>query len=269
MSKNLKIKILNKIFKKFKINPLFFAYNKIGILNWENDYESGEMFFLTNVLSKYINEDKVGILFDVGANVGTYSQTLLTIFNESKIYAFEPLPACALKLEVLKKTYGNRLFINNLGVSNQEESFEIHTYSNDLGSEHASIYSEVLTTLHKSKQVETIVCKATTIDNYCENNNIEKIDLLKIDTEGHEFNVLLGAKRMLEENRISIIQFEFNEMNVMSRIFFKDFYTLLNKDFNLFRLNKKNLEPIIEYDSILEIFKFQNFIAINKTSTYA
>ena len=62
---------------------------------------------------------------------------------------------------------------------------------------------------------------------FCIKNNIDKIDLLKLDTEGSEYEVLLGGRKMLLNNKIKTIFFEFNEMNVFSRVFFRDFYKLL------------------------------------------
>ncbi len=264
LNKSIKFKILTKIFKKFKIDPLIFAYNKIGILNWENDSLSGEVFFVNEILLKQLHQNRQLIFFDIGANVGRYSESLLKKFNNAEIHAFEPLPSCIAKLQKLKESHLNRLIINNLCVSNEKEEFSISTYSNDLESEHASIYADVLTTIHKSNQIQSIPVLATTIDKYCEDHAIKNIDLLKIDTEGHEFKVLLGSKKMIEENRISFIQFEFNEMNIISRTFFKDFYDLLISKYSLYRLNTNRLMPVKNYDSFLEVFKFQNFIAVNR-----
>ena len=47
-----------------------------------------------------------------------------------------------------------------------------------------------------------------TIDNYCENNNIKEIDLIKIDTQGYEVAVLEGMQNIIKKNKISIIELE-------------------------------------------------------------
>ncbi|WP_316816888.1 FkbM family methyltransferase [Pedobacter nyackensis] len=261
---SLKIKIIKKIFKKFKIDPLIFAYNQIGILNWENEYLSGEAYFVKEVLPEKISDLNNPVFFDVGANVGRYTESLLKTFNHAEVHSFEPLPSCVIKLNRLSDKYTERIVINDLCVSNEEGRFFINTYSNDLESEHASLYQDVLKTIHHSGEVRSIPVTATTIDKYCEIHKIHKIDFLKIDTEGNEFKVLLGAKRMLSEKRISIIQFEFNEMNVISRTFFKDFFDLLIDNYNLYRLHTNDLIPLREYDTSLEVFRFQNIIAFNK-----
>jgi len=51
----------------------------------------------------------------------------------------------------------------------------------------------------------------TTIDRYCEKNDISQIDLLKIDVEGAEYQVLLGARSMLQHKRIRCCVFEFGQ----------------------------------------------------------
>ena len=56
---------------------------------------------------------------------------------------------------------------------------------------------------------------------------------------------------------------EFNEMNIASRVFLKDFFALLN-GFDPFRLNKTMLMPLSPYESRNEIFRFQNLIAVRR-----
>ena len=58
------------------------------------------------------------------------------------------------------------------------------------------------------KEVEVDV---TTIDSYCQKQNIKSIDILKIDVQGNEINVLKGAKQMLKEKRIKLI---FTEISI-------------------------------------------------------
>ena len=74
--------------------------------------------------------------------------------------------------------------------------------------------------------------------------------------------VLKGAIKLISENRVGIIQFEFNEMNIVSRVFLRDFYKILDK-YNIYRLDSNKLIPLLEYNSTNEIFKFQNLLAVN------
>ncbi|HXG90834.1 MAG TPA: FkbM family methyltransferase [Blastocatellia bacterium] len=48
----------------------------------------------------------------------------------------------------------------------------------------------------------------TTLDKHCERNNVERIDLLKTDTQGYDLNMLRGADRLLSQQRIKLIYSE-------------------------------------------------------------
>ena len=103
-----------------------------------------------------------------------------------------------------------------------------------------------------------------TIDAFVEENGIAKIDLLKIDTEGCEYDILLGASSVLAARKVKLIHFEFNEMNVVSRVFFRDFLCLL-RDFDLFRMLRGGLIHLHEYRPVEnELFAYQNILAIHK-----
>ena len=81
-----------------------------------------------------------------------------------------------------------------------------------------------------SHSVEIIV-----LDEFLISQNIKEIDLLKIDTEGNEFIVLLGCKEFLKNRQVKAIHFEFNEMNIVSKVSFKDFWDYL-KEYEFYEL---------------------------------
>jgi hypothetical protein len=89
---------------------------------------------------------------------------------------------------------------------------------------------------------------------------LSRIDLLKIDTEGHELEVLHGARKLLAAGLIRVLHIEFNEMNVFSRVFLRDFRELLSRH-TAYRM----LPGIISVsDSPLasELFAFQNVVFV-------
>ncbi len=254
---------LRYIFRKLERDPLNFAYNNIGILNYVNDKVSGEDFLLSEVLPKYISTNRKAIFFDVGANIGEYSANLASIYSVSSIFSFEPN---FNTFNILRKNVKSLKTITpvNIGFSDTKKRSEIFTYLSDLNSQHASLYEEVFSDLHKNKNIVSIKIELESLDDFCIKNNIDNIDFLKIDTEGHEFDVLTGSIQMINNGKIKIIQFEFNEMNIISRVFLKDFYQIL-KDYKIYRLSEKRLIPIFKYNSTNEIFKFQNMLAIHNT----
>lgn len=244
-----------------QIDLLTFAYNRMGILNSENDVVSGESFVINDILKKEFVEKNHVVLFDVGANVGDYAENLLKEFPKAKIFAFEPTPTAYSLLK--KKLLNSSVKIFNIGFSSEKTIKKIYSYTQDAGSQHSSMFAEVFTKIHHTESVKEIDFNCTTIDDFCSENEIDFIDFIKIDTEGNELNILKGATKMLRENKINFIQFEFNEMNIFSRVFLKDFYDTLNQ-YEFYRLSEKKLIPLHEYNPTNEIFKFQNILAINK-----
>jgi FkbM family methyltransferase len=239
----------------YKINKFLYrcSLSGLGILNYENQNISGEIYFL----NKYIKKNTT--IFDVGANIGLYSEDILKIQKDVKIYAFEPHPK---NFDILNKKNINIQSFNN-AISEIECELTIYDYKN-IATGHASLYRDVLVDIHNSNDVDAFKVKALTIDGFCEENSIIYIDLLKIDVEGHELNVLKGAREMILNNKIKIIHFEFNEMNVVSHVFMRNFFeTLSNYDF--YRLLPKGMLPLNRKNILMnEIFAYQNIVAILK-----
>ena len=104
----------------------------------------------------------------------------------------------------------------------------------------------------------------TTLDEYVSINKIGEIDLLKIDVEGHELDVLNGAHKCLQENKIGCIQFEFGGCNIDTRTFFQDFWYLLveKHGFLIFRITPLGTKPVKTYSELDEIFLTTNFFAV-------
>lgn len=239
---------------------LILAYHNIGIMKYEDDHVSGEHHFIASCLGKHLKSANP-VFFDVGANVGDYATKLRRQFPTASIYAFEPNNnTYEVMLSALAPL---NIHCFNLGMSSKSTAKMMYTYENEMTSQHASIYKDVLVDLHGADRVKEIMFNTTTIDEFCEANGIDHIDLLKIDTEGHEWEVLIGAKRMVEEDRIHLIQFEFNEMNIIARVFLKDFYQFL-RGYRIYRLDSNGLIPLFEYNSSNEIFKFQNLLAVSE-----
>jgi FkbM family methyltransferase len=201
------------------------------------------------------------VIFDVGANIGDYTKDVLSFFPNSQIYAFEPHPQTFNKMQASINSSKVNLINKGCGITNSV--MEIYDLCDQDGSEHATLYKGVIEGIHQKSSVSTKV-KIIKLDDYCKANKINKINLLKIDTEGNEYDVLCGASKMIAGGRIDIIHFEFNSMNIVSRHFFKDFYDLL-KGYLFYRLLPNSLAPIRVYEPLFcEIFAYQNIVAINK-----
>ena len=243
-----------------EVDLLSIAYQKIGILNYGDMHISGEVFALNYIAKKYIKKEKC-VLFDVGANRGEYSKLLREVFPKANVYAFEPFPASHRSLERNVAEYG--INIINAGLGSTSAKLKMYNFGEDEQGDPGTIYKSALSDLYNARNIVEVQIDIKTLDAFCECQKIEFIDFLKIDVEGHELAVLQGAKTMIKNNKIDFIQFEFNELNIISRVFLKDFYEIL-PGYNLYRIKNDSLVPMLEYKSINEIFKYQNILAIRK-----
>lgn len=248
----------------YKFNKLIYSLslNSLGILNYENERLSGEYSFLDK-LTKYLNKD--AIILDVGANVGRYSNQIAKLKPEVKIYAFEPHPKTFKVLE--KNAQLNGYTALQFGCGQETTKLKLYDYEEQDGSSHASLYKDVIQDIYDSKATEHIV-DVINLDSFITEKDIKNVALLKIDVEGNEYAVLEGLRQSIKNDKIEIIHWEFNNMNVMSRTFFKDFYDYLN-NYYIYRMLPQGLIYLSEYKPIFcEIYAFQNLVAIHKNSQF-
>ena len=247
--------ITKKIFYKVWRRLHFITLRGLGVLNYENSSISGESHFLKRILKGKM------LVFDVGANVGKYSSKVKMFNNESIVYAFEPHPKT---FEILKKNVEplDQVHCRHVALSDHEGESEIFDYKTEDGSSHASLFKGVITDIHKRACVSHKIT-LTTIDKVVQDLNIKHIDLLKIDVEGNEINVLKGAAQLLKDEKVGVIQFEFNEMNIITKTRFLDFMELL-PGYDFFRMFPDGLVKL-DYDPVsCEIYAFQNIVAARK-----
>lgn len=241
----------------YKFNKVVFrcALRGLGVLNYESDKLTGEKRFLLD----YVRSGSDFVLFDVGANVGRYSRAVLEINKNAIIYAFEPHPINYERLS--RNITGDNVHTLNMAVGNEDGNCVLYDYRYDDGSTHASVVDGVIEQIHHSESTNHVVPIAR-LDTILERELVDHVDLLKIDVEGGELDVLRGIKKALQGGKIKAIQFEFNEMNVLSRVFMRDFIELL-PHFTLYRMAPYGLIPLGKYDPVFfEIFAFQNIAAV-------
>lgn len=246
----------------YKWNKLLFhcALRGLGIHNSSSRKRSGEEHFLR----KYLTQPTQPIVFDVGANIGKYSNYILQVNPQSQIFAFEPHPKTFQKL--VANISSAQIQAVHAGCGDRAGELTIYDYANNDGSSHASLYKEVVEDIYQQESLATQV-QIIELDTFIQENGVTHIDLLKIDTEGHELAVLKGAKNAIEQGIIHAIHFEFNAMNIISRTFFKDFMQLL-PTYTFYRMLPNGLHKIEKYDPVYdEIFAFQNIVALKSVAS--
>jgi len=76
--------------------------------------------------------------------------------------------------------------------------------------------------LKTTQEVEIV--QLDTLENYCHSRDIQKIDFMKIDVEGHELEVFKGGVSLFREGRVRVIQFEYGGCNIDSKVLLKDIF---------------------------------------------
>lgn len=245
--------LLLKLFARKIFQPFFQTLHWIALkgMNYgsaNSPLASGEAALLKE-LEKELPDAPV--IFDVGANTGQYARLVIELLGKKQpvLHLFEPDPKAYARL--VKQFYGHKkIFINNMALG--EEEGELNLYTDNTGAVDASLV-RVPGDDRPAQPVKVIM-----LDSYCQTFGIQKIDFLKIDTEGYEIAVLRGAKRMLQYNSIVRIQLEHGSLNsiVMGASLYH--YNQLLRGFSLFHLKQDGAYPL-RYEPRFDIFYNSNY----------
>lgn len=141
------------------------------------------------------------VIFDVGANTGMYSLIAKTVNPHSQVFAFEPISRVYEKLagNVALNDFDIKCF--EAGVSNNDGTAMIH----DLPDSH--VYSVTIGGSIHGPDVETFPTSIETVrlDSTIEREQLNRIDLMKIDVETHEPEVMQGFGKYLDKCRPTIL----------------------------------------------------------------
>jgi FkbM family methyltransferase len=146
-----------------------------------------------------------GVFFDVGANVGQTVAELKSYFPNGRIYAFEPGTA----YEQLSQTYQGEKNITTENIPLGSKKEELKFYVNSC-SDMSSFLPLGKDGWGEIRQEVSLELK--TLDEYCEEKRITKINILKSDTQGFDLQVLQGATNMLQATQFVFLEINFGEI---------------------------------------------------------
>lgn len=156
---------------------------------------------IANNINKYLSEG--GVFIDVGAGIGYFSVIASNIIGPSgQVYSFEPLPVNADHIKrMINSNKNSNIKLNSFALGDKDGVYNIYKASYS-GHTVLSMKEGIL-----EKVDEIIKVKTKRLDTYLQQNNINKVSLIKIDVEGYEFNVLRGLSGFFErsKNKPSII----------------------------------------------------------------
>ena len=189
-----------------------FLFNKIGIVILSSDNEILRKPILPgpfDVQQGFFLANKELVIFDVGAQYGQTAFEYSKRFNNSKIYSFEPFKeSFNILMDNIREITDIQIFNFGFGDSIGTKKFNCNSFSatNSILETHEEGISTWGTNLLET--IETIDINVTTIDDFVEQQEINEIDILKIDVQGYEFNVIQGAHRLILKNGVKVIYLE-------------------------------------------------------------
>jgi FkbM family methyltransferase len=145
------------------------------------------------------------VCFDVGAHRGETTQSIIEKFPKATVYAFEPDPENFAKLQEATR-HLPRVKPHSLALGDSNNQAKLQKTSFSMSNSLLPVASTVNSEAHK--KIGEVEITVTTVDLFCQQEKIETIDLLKTDCQGFDLRVLQGAKKMLSERRIKVIQCE-------------------------------------------------------------
>ena len=167
--------------------------------------------FFFDILDKFIHQKKI-ILFlkkkkikikffiDVGAHKGSYTDLVLKNFKVEKIFMFEPQKKI-LKYAISDKNKIQKIYINRHDLTS---SLTKLNESNSYLKKKSKLFTE---NKEQSLIKETYNVETIRLSNVLNKVPLKKIELLKIDTEGHELEVLLGLGKRIKDTQYILIEF--------------------------------------------------------------
>lgn len=186
-------------------------------------------------------------VFDVGANIGELTLIFSRFAHNGEVHAFEASSAAFKKLETICRTAKRRnTILNHLALADKKGTISLNIYDDNYLAFNTQAVREIEEFGLPVEPVGIEEASATTIDDYCEENGIEEIDLLKIDVEGTELQVMKGAEKMLKSKRIKCLAFEFGQTTLDMGIRPEEIQTYLKKmDYRISNMVKnERLFPI-------------------------
>lgn len=168
-----------------------------------------------NVVSEYYEEKQVrkwftpkanDVVIDLGANVGKYSfLAAKTVGDKGRVFAVEPDPSCIPVLEKNRQlNQASNLTIVPSAIGKDEKEIQFHLAQDGAKSSAKWRYLQ--------KPLETIRIMQTTLDALAESYGLKRIDWLKVDVEGAEYDAFLGGKTALKMTEHIYLEVHFRDL---------------------------------------------------------
>jgi FkbM family methyltransferase len=190
-----------------------------------------DFFYQKKILSflKKKNLNNINILLDIGAHRGESINLFLNNMKVKKIISFEASPINFEFLKKKQKIYAKKfsdteIIIENIALGFENKMMEFKHFNESSSSTIKNINEEsryfkrkfnLLNLFNKGRIYQTFQIKIQSLKEYIDNNNMTNIDFLKIDTEGYEYEILLGLEDRIK--LVKVIMFEHHYDNMIKK----------------------------------------------------
>lgn len=217
----------NKVFGVYSINVVFQLMFNRKIIKYKyknyflfinNDSIPSVTYHIINSTPKIektasmVNECNVA--FDIGANNGLFTFFLKTKFSESTVFVFEPSEILQLVIKKNLSSFRN-VFLEKKAVSDIDG--ELTFYINPLSEQTNSIDKESVikgNVRSLNREIKEVKVSSITLDSYVSEKNILSIDTLKVDIQGAEYKLLMGAQAAMKKVKASFFEISFLDKDV-------------------------------------------------------
>ena len=192
---------------------------------------------------------------DVGANKGDWTSSFLEASGAAKGLLFEPGMTA---LDFLHQRFDSVKNIEIIDAAVADYVGETSFFEEpDLG-----VTSSLISHWANNSAVE-IKCTVTTLETELKKRNWEYLDFLKLDCEGYDFKVLQGAANLILDQKIGVIQFEYNSAwSFAGSTLIAALNFLKSGEYDVFLLKSSGLHSF-DYNVYGEFFEYSNFVAVS------
>jgi FkbM family methyltransferase len=222
--------------------------------------EEGELRLLRQMPALVRHWKGSRTVLDIGANLGHWarfcSDRLEGEAKDCRIFCFEPNSGAYEELKRNLSAWGlaGRILPYRLAMSSAAGPRSLHCVG--AGQGRNSLHAP-----DDAQFTEQVEC--STLDEWCRAQAVEDVFYMKIDTEGHDVDVLLGAKALLSRHAVCALQFEYNSCWISSRHFLRDAFDLLGPlGYRLGRITRAGVEFHGRWHPALERFTQANYLAV-------
>ena len=225
-----------------------------------NQIEANGETTLARALIDQFSEDRPMIVWDVGANIGDYTAMVLdqarAAQKDCRLELFEPSAKSADALEA-RFANDDRVRIHRMALSSQPGMMKFEMHGETAGT------STLQLTGRPDAQI--IDVDVDTVERRAHTLQTTEIDLLKIDAEGHDLEVIKGAKTLIAEQRIKVLQFEYNYRWIYGRNFLKDVFEIAEEcDYEIGMISPSGLTIYRDWNAENERFFEANYAIVRK-----